>query len=343
MSQALLSLLSEQATALGFVRLGVARAEPLGVEAQRLRAYIAAGRHGEMDYMARTEAVRCDPRHAGMLPSAVSVVVLVTPYGAGEPCRAVPGRMARYARSRDYHNVLHKRLRKLAKLLREAGHEVRAAVDSMPVFERAWAQRAGVGFVGKNCCLIVPGLGSHVFLSALITSAQLPESSPMAPRCGACSACLSACPTQAFAGPHELDGRRCISYLTIEQRGAIPEALRPQVQDWVFGCDACQDVCPFNRSPRALWGDAAFADPRFSEPAETYLQYSEEEFLRRTEGSPLRRTGRAGMARNAAVVLGNVGTRRHLPVLEQSSKKDADEVVREAAAWAVARIVERGA
>ena len=160
---------------LGFARAGIARAEALGHEAERLREWLAAGHHGSMGYMAETAGVRADPRDARMLQSACSVIVLAAPYArAGHAADGpVPGRVARYAQGRDYHNALHARLRKLTRMLREAGHATRAAVDSMPVLERAWAQRAGIGFIGKNSCLIVPGLGSHVFLAAIVTSAQL--------------------------------------------------------------------------------------------------------------------------------------------------------------------------
>lgn len=336
--QELTSALQSQATALGFVRIGVAKAQALEPEGSWLRTWLDRGWSADMDYMERTAAVRCDPRHEGMLSEAVSIVVLATPYGSTPGCKAEPGRMARYARGRDYHNVLGKRLRKLSSFLREQGHATRAAVDSMPVFERAWAQRAGVGFVGKNCCLIVPGVGSHVFLSALVTHAELVESNPMASRCGECRACLDACPTQAFAAAHQLDARRCISYLTIENRGAVETSLRSTMGDWIFGCDACQDVCPFNRTSRALDTDPAFAEPRFRHPAQAYLSCTEEEFRTMTEGSPLRRAGRAGMARNAAIVLGNHGDKRHLPILQRAADVDADPVVREAAAWAMAKI-----
>lgn len=333
--------LNRRATDLGFVRLGVARAEALEPEGARLRAWLADGRHGQMAYMERTVDVRCDPGHEGMLPGALSVVVLATSYGTAEGNVAPPGRMARYARNRDYHNVLHKRLRKLTVFLREHGHTVRAAVDSMPVFERAWAVRAGLGFVGKNCCLIVPGLGSHVFLSALITSASLPEDSPVKERCGSCRACLDACPTQAFSGPRELDSRKCISYLTIEQRGTIDPALRAGVGDWIFGCDACQDVCPFNKTQHGRCGDSAFMSRRFDVDAEDFLAMDERSFEEMTLGSPLRRTGREGMARNAAVVLGNRGGRRHLPMLTKAAVGDDSAIVREVAQWATSEILSR--
>ena len=337
--------IAARARSLGFVRVGVARAGELEPEGARLRAWLAAGRHGEMAWMERTAEVRIDPGSDGMLPGARSVVVLVAPY-AREAGRVgpAPGRVARYARGRDYHNVLQKRARKLAALLREGGHEARVSVDALPVFERAWAQRAGVGFVGKNCCVIVPGLGSHVFLAAIVTSAELPPDAPMPERCGSCRLCLDACPTRAFESERELDAHRCISYLTIEQRGAIPEPLREGVGDWVFGCDVCQDVCPFNRTaPAATELTEPFApSPRWDEhDAAALLAMDDAAFATYAAGSPIQRAGRDGMARNAAVVLGNAGGQQHLPVLREATERDRSEVVRDAARWAVARIESR--
>jgi epoxyqueuosine reductase len=339
---ALKEQLRARAEQLGYQRMGVARAEPFGVEAERLRAWLAAGRHGEMGYMRDTEPVRADVRHPGMLPSARSVVVLATAYARSEPDQGpAPGRVARYAQGRDYHNLLYKRGRRLGALLRDAGHALRVGVDSLPLFERAWAQRAGVGFIGKNCCLIVPGLGSHVLLSVLVTSAELPADEPMRERCGACTLCLDGCPTRAFAAPRELDARRCISYLTIEQRGPIPSELREPVGDWIFGCDVCQDVCPYNKTAPVPEADtAAFApDPRWRQhDAAELLQMSEETFTQYAQSSPLKRAGRLGLARNAAIVLGNAGDKRHLPVLDAAARSHDSELVREASAWAAARL-----
>jgi epoxyqueuosine reductase len=332
--------LEERAEELGFVRLGVARVEPLGREADALRRWLARGYHASMQWMADTAEVRLDPSHPGMLPEARSVVVLVTPYGrAAEREGPPPGVVARYARGRDYHNVVGKRMRKLAKLVREAGHAVRMSVDSLPVLERAWAQRAGVGFVGKNCCLIVPGLGSHVFLSTLVTAAELPADEPMAERCGSCRRCLDACPTDAFTAPRELDSRRCISYLTIEHRGPIDEPLRAPLGSHLFGCDDCQDVCPFNRTAPAPpeRTEPFAADPRLDVGADAILRMDDAEHEAWARGSPLRRPGREGLARNAALVLGNSGDRRHLPVLRDAAERDPSPTVRDAARWALER------
>lgn len=345
MDIALRQRLEERATELGFARLGVARVEPLDREADALRRWIAQDYHASMGWMADTADVRMDPAHPGMLPDARSVVALVTPYARrdGEREGPTPGIVARYARGRDYHNVVGKRLRKLTQLLREAGHRARASVDSMPVLERAWAQRAGVGFVGKNCCLIVPGLGSHVFLSTLVTDAELPADEPMTERCGSCQRCLDACPTGAFTSPRELDSRRCISYLTIEHEGSIDEHLRASLGAHLFGCDDCQDVCPFNRTapPPQSTTEPFAADSRLEVALEDLLSMDEATHREWARGSPLRRAGREGLARNAALVLGNHGRRRHLPVLQQAAERDPSPSVREAARWAAERLSTR--
>lgn len=337
--------LAQHARELGFARMGIARVSPLDREGEALRRWIAAGYHASMRWMADTLEVRLDPGHAGMLPGARSVVVLATPYArAGGPLGPSPGVVARYARGRDYHNVIGKRARKLARMLRDEGHEVRVSVDTLPVLERAWAQRAGIGFVGKNCCLIVPGLGSHVLLCAIVTSAELEPNEPMVERCGSCRLCLDACPTGAFLEARSIDARRCLSYVTIEHRGAYPEAHREAAGDWLFGCDACQDVCPYNQPARGEeLADGPFAPaPRWSGVrAEDFLTMGDEAFRALTEGSPLRRARREGLARNAAIVLGNVGTRRALPILRDAAAHDPDEAVRDAADWAVCRIEAR--
>ncbi len=344
MSQPLRERLLDRAHELGFARAGVARVTPLEREGEALRRWIAEGHHASMRWMADTVDVRIDPTHAGMLPGARSVLVLATPYARTDgPAGPAPGVVARYARGRDYHNVLGKRARKLAVMLREEGHNARVSVDSVPVLERAWAQRAGVGFIGKNCCLIVPGLGSHVLLATVVTDAELEPDAPMPERCGSCRLCLDACPTDAFIGVRELDSARCISYLTIEQRGPIDEPLRTGMGTHIFGCDDCQDICPFNRtSPPPPEATEPFApDPRLAIEAAELLAMDDARFGEWALGSPLKRPGREGMARNAAIVLGNTKERKHLPVLREAARAHDSEIVREAASWAIERI-ERG-
>ena len=327
---------------LGFVRVGIAKAERLAEDDARLAAWLEAGHHGQMAYMQETAAVRADPTHPAMLPSARSVIVLVSAYAQSRALQGLaPGRIARYAQGRDYHGLLYDRTRAIKRRLRAAGANARACVDTLPALERAWAARSGVGFVGKNACLIVPGVGSHVLLSLVLTNAELEADAPIKERCGECRLCLDACPTQAFVGPRQLDARRCVSYLTIEHEGAIEADLRAGMGEWLFGCDVCQDVCPYNRTAQA---PAVTPDPfaprgRLTElGVEDFLRMDEAGFDAYTRGSALRRAGREGMARNAAIVLGNAGDKRHLPVLRHAADRDGSEVVREAARWALARL-----
>ncbi len=338
--------LLDRACALGFVRAGVARVSSFGREGEALRRWIEHGYHASMAWMASTLEVRLDPTHAGMLPGARSVIVLAAPYGrpSDEAQGPPPSRVARYARGRDYHNVLNKRAQKLAAALREAGHAARVSVDSIPVLERAWAQRAGIGFIGKNCCLIVPGIGSHVFLACVVTDADLAPDEPMAERCGSCTLCLDGCPTRAFVAERQLDSSRCISYLTIEHRGDIDVELRAPIGDRLFGCDECQDVCPFNKkSFEATDANAPFASRKQMDvSAAELLALDDAQFIAWAQGSPLRRARREGIARNAAIVLGNNGERRHLPVLRRAAEQHDSALVREAARWAAARIEEKG-
>jgi epoxyqueuosine reductase len=244
--------------------------------------------------------------------------------------------VARYARGDDYHAVLRARLKQLDHWLRERapGSLNRPVVDTAPLLERDFARRAGLGWIGKNTMLLDRAHGSYLVLGALLTQAELaPDPPHEAEHCGTCTACLDACPTQAFVGPHVLDARRCISYLTIELRGPIPEGLRPGVGDWAFGCDVCQEVCPWNRHADAAPGLGAL------DLAEA-LALDEEGFRRLFGQTALSRAGREGLARNAAVVLGNTGGAEALPALERALD-DPSEVLREVARWAIGRIRER--
>ncbi|MEM1415700.1 MAG: tRNA epoxyqueuosine(34) reductase QueG [Myxococcota bacterium] len=340
---ALTDALLAEVRALGFPAAAVARATRLEVEEARLRAWLAEGFHASMTWMAETAAARVDPE--AMVPGALSVLVVAAPYARGdERVGPAPGRVARYARGRDYHNVLRKRLRKVERGLLARGFDARWSVDARPVLERAWAQRAGLGFIGKNCCLIVPGLGSHLFLGTVITSAPLVAGEPTRERCGRCTACLEACPTEAFVAPRRLDARRCVSYLTIEHEGPIEPALRTGLGDRIFGCDVCQDVCPFNatRPPSSDVTEPFAPAARFTgedaPDAEALLGMDDATYGAWAAGSPLARPGRLRMQRNAALVLGNAGTRRHLPVLRATAKGHPDATVRDAAGWARARI-----
>jgi epoxyqueuosine reductase len=351
------------ARALAFDAVGIARAGPdvrLEQDAARWDAFTAAGMHGEMGWLARHREARLRLDGEGILPGARSVVCVARRYHAGssdgasasETSRtsAVGPHVARYARGRDYHSFLRRRLRRLAAFVRSLGTlespvQARPLCDEEPVLERAWAARAGLGFVGKNGMLIVPGVGSLVLLGEVVTTLELDPDAPLAERCGACTRCLEACPTGAFAAPFVLDPRRCVSYLTIEHRSAIPVELREGVGDHLFGCDDCQTVCPFNAALGARApltdedGDPFTLLERWSRlRLEDLLSLDDGAWREVSEGTPLKRAGRAGLARNAAIVLGNRGDRAALPALRACASSHDDPMVREAAAWAIRRV-----
>jgi epoxyqueuosine reductase len=343
------------ARALGFDAVAIARADiPLGRDIERYDAFLAEGMHGEMSYLARNRLVRARLDGDGVLRGAKSVVCVARRYPRspeGDPSpNGVTGSIARYARGRDYHGFLRRRLRRLASLLRSFGSQsdpvrARPLCDDEPVLERAWAARAGLGFVGKNGMLIVPGLGSMVLLGEVVTTLALPPDSPMTERCGTCTRCLKACPTQAFAAPFVLDARRCVAYLTIEHRTAIPSDLSEGVGTHLFGCDDCQTTCPFNGGaltrapPEAADGDPFAPLERWSRVRlEDFLSLDEAGWRAISEGSPLKRSGRTGIARNAAVVLGNRGDPAALPALRDAVDHHESTMVREAAAWAIERL-----
>lgn len=337
-----------RALSYGFHRVGIAAAGPLVDDHARYLDFVAKGYHGAMSWLAADADVRRDITGDGVLTNARSVIVCALSYHRGDEASPMPGAtIARYARGRDYHNFARRKLRKLASWLRaEFGAAARPIVDTAPVLERAWARRAGVGFVGKNGCIIAPGLGSYLVLGEVVTDLELPPDTPMEERCGQCTRCLDACPTQAFPAPFVLDPRRCISYWTIEQPDAFPMELRAPTGDRLFGCDHCQDVCPFNRTqppPRESTRDFAPDDRWRAVRPETLLTLDAQSFDALTQGTPLSRPGPDGLARNAAVVLGNTGTRVHLPVLRAAAAEHPSLAVRESAAWAVDEITRREA
>jgi epoxyqueuosine reductase len=346
-----------EARALGFDAVGIARADvSLDRDIERYDAFVAAGMHGEMAWLAHHPGVRERLDGDAILRGARSVICLARRYqrpsGQENEAPETVKAIARYARGRDYHGFLRQRVRRLASFIRAlgtAGDPVRARplCDDAPVLERAWAARAGLGFVGKNGLLIVPGSGSMVLLGEVVTTLRLDLDQPMAERCGACTRCLDACPTGAFAAPFVLDPRRCVSYLTIEHRTAVDPSLREAMGAHLFGCDDCQTVCPFNagtsaRAPlRDDDGDPFFPLERWSHVRlERLLSLDDAAWERLSQGTPLKRAGRAGLARNAAIVLGNREDRRSLAALHQAANH-TDPIVREAVAWAIYRLEER--
>jgi epoxyqueuosine reductase len=333
-----------EARRLGFELAGIAPAVPAdGFE--RLRDWLERDYAGDMAYMHRHADARRHP--ASVLPEVRSVVMLgmnYAPLPAEKGDRASAGRLARYARGEDYHHVLRRRLNELLAWVREQvpGCKGRGVVDTAPLLERDFARRAGLGWFGKNTMLIDKRLGSYFFLAALLLDIELEADPPQsASHCGTCTACLDACPTGAFAGPGWLDSRRCISYLTIELRGPIDHELRPSMGDWLFGCDVCQEVCPWNRKAPPT-REAAFQPRPDLEALDLVelLSLTEEEFRRRFRGTALLRSGRRGLLRNAAIVLANRGTAAALPALRRLAC-DPDPVLAEAANWAIAQLEPR--
>ena len=349
--------LKAEAAARGFALSGIAPATDADGFA-RFTDWLDKGYAGAMGYLHRHREERRHPR--SILESVRSVLMVGMEYGGsgrgggGSPlfgsaeqgADAPPspqGRVAAYAAGPDYHRHLWDRLNDLSDWLmgEVPGCAAAAVADTAPLLERDFARRAGLGWVGKNTLLIHPKRGSFFFLGAVLTDLELAPDEPFGgSHCGTCTACLDACPTGAFPEPGVLDARKCISYLTIELRGEIPVELRPGVGNWLYGCDVCQDVCPWNR--KAAGRPVPFPhDPELAwlDPVEL-LGLDEAAFRARFKKTSLWRNRRTGLLRNAAVVLGNVGDGRALPALERASS-DPDATIREAAGWAIARIRER--
>jgi epoxyqueuosine reductase len=317
--------------------------------AEKLTQWLAQGNHGEMAYLQRNAHKRIDPQQ--VLTGAKSVLTLATSYskaGADEASSSdsAPdsGVVARYARFADYHDIIGKRLAGLTSFINSLGEDIRSLwyVDTGPLLERDLAQRAGLGFIGKHTNLISRTLGNWIFLSEIITTLELDSDAPEKNRCGSCSRCITACPTQAIRGPFELDARRCISYLTIELKGSIPEGLRPLIGNRIYGCDDCLAVCPWNRFARE--GELMKNHQRRDMDAPHLLELlalDEAAFKRKFAGTPILRTKRRGLLRNVCVALGNVGDERHLPALEKATH-DPEPLIQEHARWAIASIAARG-
>jgi epoxyqueuosine reductase len=312
----LTEMLAHAALSRGLAWFGVAEADALPEDEARLRAWLAEGRHGTMAWLEKEPERRSDPRR--VIEGCRSVVVLGLNYlreDAPPPDASLSvGIISKYARTRDYHRVFERELRALCRLLDEAapGSQSRGLVDYGPALERAWAARAGLGFIGKNTMLIHPQQGSFHFLAVLLTTAELVPTKPVAPMtdCGACRRCIDACPTGAITEPWKLDARRCLSYLTIEETGPIDESFWPNYQGWLFGCDICQDVCPYNRTRAPI----ADADSPLG-PQVVPAAWSLAEMIAITDAeleaipvaTPLRRAGRDSLARNAAIVASERG------------------------------------
>jgi epoxyqueuosine reductase len=290
-----------------------------------------------MSYMERNQDQRRDIR--AWYPEAKSVVLCAFSYASNDPEAPAPGRgrVARYARLRDYHPELKRRLNELLDWLKaeRPGSDGRVFVDTSPILERLYARYAGLGWIAKNTMLIGPRLGSYFFLAGLAVDVELPADRLEPDHCGTCRRCLDACPTEAFPRERELDASRCISYLTIERRGPVPEGLRAGVGDWVFGCDVCQEVCPWNRFAEP--GPVFAASGEASLPLEETLALDAAAFKARFKGTPLERAKRSGLRRNAALALGNAADPASRPALEAAAG-DEDALVAEQAAWSLRRL-----
>jgi epoxyqueuosine reductase len=337
-------VISELARELGFHRAAVVPIEPPRRH-ELYASWLAAGHAGEMAYLAQPEHVAQRADLTTLLDSARSLVVVALAYERRDPEApiALRGRIARYARGEDYHLVMRDKLVALGNALAEKlGRPVatRPCVDSAPVLEREWAERAGLGFVAKNTMLIAPGLGSYVVLGELLVDVELPVTAePQKPRCGACRSCLDACPTGAFVDAYVLDARRCISYLTIEHQGVIPRELRPQLGTWVFGCDVCQEVCPFNAG--AGGEPDPLLRPRSVEHALPDLvalaSKGANQLRQLVKRTALRRVSREVLLRNVAVALGNTGSPDAIPALV-ALLANRSPLVRAHAVWALRRL-----
>ncbi|MFY9616289.1 MAG: tRNA epoxyqueuosine(34) reductase QueG, partial [Candidatus Dormiibacterota bacterium] len=333
-----------RAKALGFCAVGITSADPFE-EAETAAAHRTA--EGLMDGLSWWSEARvhasANPRRA--TPDARTIIALAFPYpspaeaspctSGGGPEGGPRGRIASYALGRDYHEVMLERMQPLLAMLRERGYTAKTYVDHGWMLDRAAAARAGIGWIGKNTNLLVPGIGSNVLLAEIVTSAPLETEVPLKKTCGACDACMRICPTGALVAPGVLDNRRCISFWTIEHRGVIPLDMRPLIGDWIFGCDLCQEICPVNARPAApdpnalaAFGPTIEARPRLEE----LLTLDEAAFRTRFRESALWRTRRAGLLRNVCIALGNVADRGSVPALA-AALDDPEPLVRGHAAW----------
>lgn len=332
--------LRDEARRLGFDHCGIAAATR-APHADALDSWLLNGHHATMEWMKRTSEQRADP--TTLLPGASSVIVLATNYyrEAEQNSDSQTGRIARYAWGADYHDVITPRLRALSQKLETAGGEQRYFVDGGPVLERDWAAVSGVTWHGKSTMGIHPRMGTWFFLSVILTTLEFEPDSALPDRCGRCTRCIDACPTGAIGKPYSLDARRCISFLTIENKGAIPEEFREAMGDRIFGCDDCLDACPWNRFAQAS-RDAQLAPAAhiLNMPLREFLALDDAGFKSLFAASPILRAKRRGFLRNVCVALGNKGTTDDLPGL-LGAREDKEPLVREHADWAIQRIKAR--
>jgi epoxyqueuosine reductase len=332
--------LEAEARAAGFVSLGICRPDAIPEAPARLQRFLDDDHHGQMAWMAERTAWRGDP--GALWPEARSVVMLAHSYAPEhDPLddlgRPEAGAISVYAQGRDYHDVVKKALKRIARwLVAETGAEVKVFVDTAPVMEKPLAQAAGIGWQGKHTNLLSRDFGNWVFLGAVFTTQDLAPDAPEADHCGSCTRCLDICPTDAFPAPFRLDARRCISYLTIEHRGPVDTALRPALGNRIYGCDDCLAICPWNKFAVAA-SDLRYHGPHRAPPLAELAALDDAGFRTRFAGSPIKRIGRDRMVRNACYAIGNSSVPRLGPAV-QALTDDPDPAVADAARWAVERL-----
>ncbi len=345
--------IKHEARRLGFILAGVTTPEP-PAHLSAFESWLSLGRHGQMGYLAteRSRLCRADPRK--ILPGCRSILVLAMPYSnpaADPPAESLArpagarAKVAAYAWGQDYHEVITGRLHALLAFIGERAARAvssRCYTDTGPILERDLAQRAGLGWIGRNTCLINPKLGSYFLLAEILLDLELlPDSAFQTDHCGSCTRCIRSCPTDCILTDRTIDARRCISYLTIELKDQIPLELRPQMGGWIFGCDICQMVCPWNRFAPAQGESALTGD--FSADGSSIveqLSLTADEFARRVRASPIKRSKYRGYLRNAAVAAGNIGEAEVTQLLQELAE-NSDPILREHAVWALAHLAER--
>ncbi|MDG3041536.1 tRNA epoxyqueuosine(34) reductase QueG [Roseicyclus marinus] len=340
---ALKQALLAEARAAGFAKMGVCRPNAIPEAAERLAAFVAKERHGQMGWMADRMEWRGNP--AALWPEARSVIMLADLYTPEtDPLQALDRRdratISVYAQNKDYHDLVKKRLKRVARWLldQERDHQIKVFVDTAPVMEKPLAQAAGLGWQGKHTNLLARDLGNWFFLGAIFTTIDLPPDTAEVEHCGSCSACLDICPTRAFPAPFQLDARRCISYLTIEHKGPVDPDLRPLMGNRIYGCDDCLAICPWNKFAQAAQETRYAARPELiSPPLADLAQLDDTGFRAMFSGSPIKRIGRDRFVRNVLYAIGNSGEKRLEPAA-QSLIDDPDATVADAARWAVERV-----
>jgi len=334
--------LESKAKELGFDQIGFTRAETSEAFVAALRSFVAEGRHGSMDWMAERLTHRESPKN--LWPEAKTAIMLGVNYGPKEDPRLLTeardvGNISVYARGKDYHDIIKKRLKALGRFMAETwGCQLKVFVDTAPVAEKPLAAQAGLGWQGKHTNMVSPSYGSWLFLGAVLTDMELPVDDPHRDQCGSCRACLDACPTNAFPAPYQIDARRCISYLTIEHKEPVPEEFRKALGNRIYGCDDCLAACPWNKFAVASREAAFHARVELKAPALADLVMLDDATFRTVfSGSPIKRIGRDRFVRNVLYAIGNSEDPSHLPAVRELCN-DASIVVRDAALWALAEL-----